>query len=246
MSRLSLSLLSRLGAGRGSALPASSTLLADGLSPAADGCGSSGGSPGAFSRPGLLAQPRRSLANHQYNLARPVDTKRIDELLASATALEHAMLPVLRYGGHFDPEQVTRTLQRVPRMMRYQQRKGAADPAAARPAAARLLDVLGSRLAEVAGDCSDRQLARALWAFGVTRHTHPAVIRAACEELPRRLPAMSPPHLATAAWGLAAAAGAQGGELRESAEVEACKGQPQIGGQGGAAGAIGRLRRAAG
>eukprot|EP00198_Chlamydomonas_reinhardtii_P006271 XP_001695607.1 predicted protein [Chlamydomonas reinhardtii] len=61
---------------------------------------------------------------HQYNLIQPVDTNHINALLSSATALEHAAVPVLRYSAWFDPEQVTRTMQRVPRMLQYQRRKG--------------------------------------------------------------------------------------------------------------------------
>lgn len=53
-----------------------------------------------------------------------MDTNHINALLSSATALEHAAVPVLRYSAWFDPEQVTRTMQRVPRMLQYQRRKG--------------------------------------------------------------------------------------------------------------------------
>jgi hypothetical protein len=60
---------------------------------------------------------------HRYNFIQPVDTNTINALLESATLLEHAAIPVLQYSEWFDPEQVTQTLQRVPRMLRYQRRK---------------------------------------------------------------------------------------------------------------------------
>ncbi|KAG2495290.1 hypothetical protein HYH03_006563 [Edaphochlamys debaryana] len=168
---------------------------------------------------GTQVQSRRGAHRSAYNFIQPVETNHINALLESATVLEHAALPVLQYGAWFDPEQVTRTLQRVPRMLRYQQRKGAAAAASqsASATATRMLDTLGVRLAAVAKDCSDEQLARALWAYGASRHPHPAVMAAACEELPRRLPSMPMAHMAAAAWGLAAAAGGPGGgAARES------------------------------
>ncbi|GFR42112.1 hypothetical protein Agub_g2955 [Astrephomene gubernaculifera] len=211
MTRLSVGLLSRLGHVRGSSLPASSAFI-DGLDTAAvvgDGCSTSF-APAAPVGVRAYAGTTNSNAK-RYNFIQPVDTNKINALLESATLLEHAAVPVLKYGAWFDPEQVTRTLQRVPRMVRYQRRKGKrASPGSPAATAPLLLDALGSRLAQVAPDCSDEQLARALWAYGVSRHPNPAALLAACEQLPRRLPSMPLTHLATAAWGLAAAASAPG------------------------------------
>lgn len=52
-----------------------------------------------------------------------MDTRLIDEELASAKLLQHKLLPVLRHGQWFNPQQVTDTLERVPRTLRYQGRK---------------------------------------------------------------------------------------------------------------------------
>ncbi|KAG2440021.1 hypothetical protein HXX76_004138 [Chlamydomonas incerta] len=127
-------------------------------------------------------------------------------------------------------------MQRVPRMLQYQRRKGrrgvayATSPTASAELARSLLDALGSRLATVAAACSDQQLARALWALGVARHPHPEALAAASEVLPQRLRraagsagsaggsggsggvggGMPMTELATAAWGLAAAAAGSG------------------------------------
>ncbi|KXZ46870.1 hypothetical protein GPECTOR_40g604 [Gonium pectorale] len=221
MTRLPLQILASLGHGSRDYALYSSRLWCNALDSAASAVDSAC-STSAASRPS--AAMARRYATHRPNLLQAVDTNHIDALLSSSTVLQHALIPVLQYGNLFDPEQVTRTLQRVPRMLRYQLRKRshgsgraaaagagttlaqAAGAQKAREAASLLLDALGSRLAAVAPDCSDEQLARAIWAYGVSRHHHPDVLRAACEQLQQRLGTMPVPHVATAAWGLAAAA----------------------------------------
>ncbi|GLC37423.1 hypothetical protein PLESTB_001587600 [Pleodorina starrii] len=212
MTRLALTLLTRLGQCRGSSLPTSSALLdnIDIATAASDGCSTSSSADSWChhrTSAGISFQAWRSAVHNRYNFIQPVDTKHINSLLDSATRVEHAAIPVLQYGAWFDPEQVTRTLQRLPRMLRYQRRKSsraAADGASV--TSWRLLDALGSRLAQVAPDCTNEQLTRALWAYGVSRRYHADVLGVACKQLPRRLPSMTMPQLATTAWSLAAAA----------------------------------------
>ncbi|GIL77135.1 hypothetical protein Vretimale_3194 [Volvox reticuliferus] len=209
MRNLSLTLLSRLGHCRGSSFATASALIdtLDKAVAASDCCSTSSRTVnwgGHSASVGFATQAWRTA--HRYNFIQPVDTNHINAVLESATLLEHAAIPVLQYGAWFDPEQVTRTLQRLPRMLRYQRRKSsraAADRAAV--TSWRLMDVLGSRLAQVAVDCTDEQFARAMWAFGVSRRHHAEVIRVACEQLPRRLGSLTMPQLATTAWSLAAA-----------------------------------------
>ncbi|GLI59552.1 hypothetical protein VaNZ11_001455 [Volvox africanus] len=209
MRKLSLSLLTRVGHCRGSSLATSSAAIEnlEKAVAASDCCSTSSiavnwGGHGASA--GFATQAWRTA--HRYNFIQPVDTNHINAVLESATSLDHAAIPVLQYGAWFDPDQVTRTLQRLPRMLRYQRRKSsraAADRAAV--TSWRLMDVLGSRLAQVAVDCTDEQFTRAMWAFGVSRRHHAEAIHVACEQLPRRLGSLTMSQLATTAWSLAAA-----------------------------------------
>jgi hypothetical protein len=122
--------------------------------------------------------PIRSYAPKTRAITREVDTVELNEALSSgATLLEAIALPVLRHGHLLDPEQASATLERVAWLAWGRGRRGSTlsrrggGPIAGEEAVLlhEVLEALGARLAAVAGDCTDEQLARGLWGLGMAR-----------------------------------------------------------------------------